>query len=253
MDPQETKFYITFLITGLALLVIFFYLGWRLIKQKQLHENEKNRNYFKEVELLENERRRFSMDLHDELGPAVSLSEKMIAAVKSANKNDQELLDIAKEYLGNMNKRIREISQNIQAHNLIEKGLKIALTELLEQAKLSAHLSFSFSYKIQTQLHYQVKIHLFRMFQEMITNAVKHGKASYIRINIEESRNTISMVFKDNGVGFTRENIKGKGIGLTNLHHRASILQGQVEIESNVGKGTTIYITIPLNHRIWNQ
>jgi len=92
------------------------------------------------------------------------------------------------------------------------------------------------------------RIILFRIVQEAIQNAVKHGNCKNISISIKKSiEEAIEIVVRDDGKGFNADSI-GKGMGLSNMQRRASILNGFTSYESAEGKGTTVLITIPQNN-----
>jgi signal transduction histidine kinase len=86
-------------------------------------------------------------------------------------------------------------------------------------------------------------LHLFRITQELFSNAIKHGKATQIQIDVTANESVFSLIFKDNGVGFIPEVLSEKtGIGLQNIASRVSILHADLSIESVLGKGSTFTI-----------
>ena len=88
---------------------------------------------------------------------------------------------------------------------------------------------------------------LFRIFQEAITNAVRHSKASQIKVNLKQSPGRILLVVEDNGVGIKHsEIIDAKSFGLISIKERAHTLGGEVEISGRPNKGTLITAGIPL-------
>ena len=85
--------------------------------------------------------------------------------------------------------------------------------------------------------------HLYRIAQEALNNIVKHAEANKVNILVERTDGEVILIVEDDGKGFERDNIKtnrksGKGLGLTGMEERASLIGGQVEIESAPGSGT---------------
>ena len=88
--------------------------------------------------------------------------------------------------------------------------------------------------------------------QEALNNAYKHSKARNLNIVLEARRNEFVLIIEDDGVGFDAEDVKGMprltgGLGLTGMTERAAIIGGTVEIESAPGKGTTVFVRVPVS------
>lgn len=93
---------------------------------------------------------------------------------------------------------------------------------------------------------------IYRLIQESLNNISKHAEASHIDFTIKIAREQLMITLADNGKGFEIEEIINrppdhKGIGLTAMRERAKMLGGSLDIESNVGKGTTVSVFIPLD------
>ena len=89
-------------------------------------------------------------------------------------------------------------------------------------------------------------IDLYRVVQEFIHNAVKHGKARYIRIQFSHNKNVLTLVLQDNGKGFNTQH-DYDGMGLKNVQSRIRSHEGKLELTSIKGKGTRYIISIPQN------
>jgi hypothetical protein len=86
---------------------------------------------------------------------------------------------------------------------------------------------------------------IFRMVQEAFANIARHARANTVWLSLYQQDNTLHIEVRDNGQGFMVDTVQ-KGMGLSNLHERAKSLRGTVEVQSTIGKGTTIHIAIPL-------
>jgi signal transduction histidine kinase len=101
--------------------------------------------------------------------------------------------------------------------------------------------------QLNTRLDNTMEITLFRMIQELVTNMVKHSKATEGYIYITHHFDTINLIVEDNGVGFDSALVGKDGMGLDSIAKRVGFLGGTFVVDSKKGKGSTIIIEIPLN------
>jgi signal transduction histidine kinase len=108
---------------------------------------------------------------------------------------------------------------------------------------------------------------LYRIAQESINNAIRHGKASRIEIRLTMTKDVLNMVVRDNGVGFSPAKITlaqphtadevaartSTGIGLATMRYRANVIGGIFDIRSKPPRGTTVSVAVRLNHRPWKS
>lgn len=105
----------------------------------------------------------------------------------------------------------------------------------------------------------EARHHIVLLSQEAISNAMQHGKARTISIDLRFSRDVLNLSISDNGVGFmpnTRVRDHARGYGMRNMHHRSQCLGGTLDVTSEVGKGTGITLSVPrrtLAARLWNR
>ena len=96
------------------------------------------------------------------------------------------------------------------------------------------------------QVNENLKVELYKIIQELLTNALKHAKATQIDIQLSVFNNTIQLLFEDDGVGFDQEKVK-YGLGFQNLKDRLKTIKGNILINSFPKRGTVIDINVPLN------
>ena len=147
-------------------------------------------------------------------------------------------------------KEIRNVSHNLNKDALFNKVSFVAVVEsfVAEQNQLfkgKCHLEIDPTINWEWLTSFQ-KINIFRILQEAFQNTNKHAQAHNIIISILKSNNQLLLEIFDDGVGFSLKQ-KKKGIGLQNIYSRAKQCNGKVEIKSELGAGTTLIITIPLN------
>ncbi len=190
------------------------------------------------------ERKRIAQRLHDSIGGD-------LAGIKLSLSTYIEK-DIK---LASISSRINETYQQIRniSHNLIPKKFQnYAFTTLIEeyviQLEESSDLSITFSPFPEYDLNHcpeDIQIEIYTILQELITNIIKHAKASTIEIHLNLINDTIQLLVEDNGIGFDGSKIS-KGIGHQNIDERAKALKGNFTIDSVINRGTTITIEVPI-------
>ncbi|SFQ60924.1 Histidine kinase-, DNA gyrase B-, and HSP90-like ATPase [Priestia endophytica DSM 13796] len=91
----------------------------------------------------------------------------------------------------------------------------------------------------------KLEVALFRLAQESITNAIKHADANYVTVKIEVCDSQVILIVKDDGKGFEVEEKKEQSFGIMGMKERVEILDGKLEINSAIGKGTKVMIIVP--------
>jgi signal transduction histidine kinase len=95
-------------------------------------------------------------------------------------------------------------------------------------------------------------INLYRVVQEALTNIINHSRATKVSISVKRVKKTLMVIIKDNGHGFKnnrRNNKSPQGLGLSTMGERTNLLKGIFEIKSQIGKGTTVNVAIPIQVR----
>jgi len=260
LSAKNSRLYILLLAsTALLLLIVaaFALLYYRsnrklLVQKERSHQQElkeieqQQRLQFGQAVLQgeEQERRRLARDLHDGLGG-------MLAAVK-LNLSGQ-VATIAAEQGGELRKTIgqlddavtelRRIAHNMMPANLLKFGLQTALKDLSESL-ITDTLKIDFqSYGVEPSMPEQTQIHIYRIVQELLANAVRHAGASNIILQCSQDGDTFLITQEDNGKGFDIV-VNGKGIGLSNIRNRVGFLRGTMDITSVINEGTTINIAL---------
>src|SRR5690606_34734920 len=95
-----------------------------------------------------------------------------------------------------------------------------------------------------------IEVAIFRLVQECISNALKHGNSRDVWVKVEWLRDTMNIVVKDNGKGFDPSQTKDKSFGIIGMRERVELLKGEMKIVSAIGNGTTVLFRIPLQENI---
>jgi len=203
----------------------------------------------------EQDRKRISRELHDDLGQIltavlldISRAEKQKIFISSGSYNFMKRLRlILQEAL----QRVRNLSAILRPGVLDQLGLKAAVVSFLEEMEEQTGLKII----KKMQVHYNnipesVSIAIYRILQEATTNIVKHAEAKQVIVKLRSDSKTISISIKDDGQGFNPESLPiDKGIGFLGMKERVEWLGGVFKIESAHGRGTNIYAEFPLSSR----
>jgi PAS domain S-box-containing protein len=204
----------------------------------------------------ERERKRISMELHDELGQSLAVLKLQIRAIERGLREDQQdLKDGCREllqYLDGVLDNIRRLSQDLSPAILEDLGLQSALKYLING--VSKHYTVKHSFEVEDLDHLfpsDTQIIIYRIFQECLTNISKHAGATEVSIRVREDDGFLSLVLEDNGIGFEPAQLSARrasvrGLGLAALDERARMLGGTLEIRSQPGSGTRVTCVIPI-------
>jgi PAS domain S-box-containing protein len=206
--------------------------------------------------ILEEERTRISREIHDELGQALTALKLDLSSLgKSLSSGGLDRpsgkVQAMERNVGLIIRTVRRISTDLRPGVLDEFGLVDAIEW---QAK---------NFQDRTGIDCKVTVHttdkvfdtvrataLFRIFQEALTNVMRHAAASQVTVGLEQKDNHLIFEARDNGIGISEERIfDAKSLGLIGIRERVLQLGGEVSISGNPGKGTLVKVTLPLTER----
>jgi signal transduction histidine kinase len=217
----------------------------------KLQKTTKDRNDKKDfTEALifaqEEERIRIARDLHDGIGQSLLLLKKQIGRTNEVTTEDQTLITGALE-------EIRSISKGLHPLQLEQFGLTSAITNVVQKVAHSSHLFLTIEIdNIDDLLSKNMQIHLFRTIQEVMSNIVKHAKATAAKVSVQSIEKEVVITILDNGKGFDHELaiVTSKSLGLRTMHERISVVNGQLKIRRNMPTGTIVEIKIPKKKQV---
>lgn len=202
------------------------------------------------IDTQEKERQRFAKDIHDSLGQQISAIKFYIGTSVNIVTDDKQrqILLKSNEALVRVLADMRNICFNLMPKTLETFGLVEAVQELSNQTAVPGKLNFVINGGEDfPDLDKSLEIAVFRITQEFINNAIKHGKASKIEIVFRSAGNQATVTLKENGKGFDIAKANARGMGLTNIQSRVKAHNGTVQISSTPGKGTKYELTLPVN------
>lgn len=232
----------------------------KIAEQERLIQSQKLENVLKDQELKEidkilegqeKERLKIANDLHDNLGSILAtlkLNFQNLYSQKDNNENGKELFDKTNELIEEAYQKVRGIAHAKNAGVIGSQGLVPAVQNIAKKMAIPGKLKVQVvPFGMTKRFENAMEVNLFRMIQEILTNAIKHAEASEITVSLTQDEDSINIIIEDNGKGFNAKNIaKKEGMGLNNITKKVEQLNGTFNIDSFEGKGTTILIDIPL-------
>ncbi|MFN3405427.1 MAG: PAS domain-containing protein [Cytophagaceae bacterium] len=205
------------------------------------------------IEGQEKERKKIARELHDGLGQMLTGLKFTIESLKGApGKKEKQTLEDVKKMILDTIVEVRRISFNLMPSVLNDFGIVPALKHLTEQVSNVSKRKVTFvNHSHIERLPKQVEINLYRIVQEALNNAIKYSDADEVKVELLSDDSHFEVEISDNGKGFLKSSLGGKtkdlsGNGIQNIQERTSLINGQFRIQSSPGKGTKLYIKIPL-------
>lgn len=226
-----------------------------------LHRTEKQIQYLsgKLLRAQEVERKRISMELHDELGQDLNVMKLQIRVVEKALKADQEAIredcENLLRYIDQVIEEVRRLSLDLSPTVLEDLGLTAALRWLIRNLEKIPGMAITVEVTEIDQLFSENNwITIYRIIQEALTNIAKHARAENVSIVIRPHDHSVAFSIEDDGEGFDPEQVlmkdaSEKGFGLTTLNERVGIMGGTLDLWSRKGEGTRITFCIPMEIR----
>lgn len=225
----------------------------KLIQQQRINELEREKQLAASEAVLkgqEEERKRLAKDLHDGLGGMLSGIKYSFSNVKEniiMSPENQRAFERSMDMLDSSISELRRVAHNMMPESLIRFGLEISVRDICRDITNSGALNVSFqAFGInELKADQQTQIIIYRIIQELLNNIMKHAAAKSAIVQLTFIDNRLSITVEDDGKGFDVKLIDpSKGLGLSNLKSRVEYLGGELEIESEQGKGTTVNIEI---------
>jgi len=198
-----------------------------------------------EIELLERERKRIAMELHDDIASRLSVIKLTLYSLNLDGEIYETLKLATDEVISSVRKISRSLRMNISDN---EFDLKESILELQSAVLRTNKLEFDLKMEnIENLGNPQLEINVFRIIQELINNVLQHSKANKVILVISKTNNLLTLSVTDNGIGFSQDK-QIYGIGLKNIRSRVQYYNGNETCESSE-KGTSFNISIPLTQQ----
>ena len=224
-----------------------------------LQSREENRHLTQRtLAIQEKERRHLAQELHDELGQSLTAIKAVAASIEQNIPEDNKAVSDNVKTIIAFSDRMYDVARNMMQRLrpaiLDELGLITALQEMIDSWN-DRHGDVFCHFKVKGELDNlgeDININLYRIVQESLTNIIKHAKANKVQLTLTNKGNhstdeSLLMTIRDDGMGFDITQTQ-TGLGLSGIRERVVALNGEFEIQTEMGKGVKIIITVPLKN-----
>jgi len=266
MPDQNQQIYVAILIgillalllVGFVFIIFFLYQRKKqkqereLITLKEQYEQELLRS---QLEIQESTLKTIAQELHDNIGQVLSVIKLWMSSAPIEKDHPAfEGIQNSREMLNKVIYDMSDLTKSLHTDRITDIGLTEAIRFDVEAVRRTGLLKVNFSAS-GSEYHFaeQKAIFLFRMYQEMMNNILKHSKAAQVNVSINYSSDYRFMLnVEDDGVGFSmeqkqKETTSSSGLGLRNMMNRARLIGAEISIHSQPQKGTKISVELPLN------
>jgi len=204
------------------------------------------------IEVEERERNSFSSELHDGMGPLLSIIKLYFQWLSETN--DVEKIKIitlkGNESIESAIQSTRELARGLSSQLLMKTGFVNALMHFTELINETQKIKIHFNYNSAERFSRVTEMALYRITTELIKNTLTYARATHIEIqfDFDKANKIITFVYTDNGVGFNWDEVaqRGDGLGLMNIQNRVQQMRGELNIDSSSGRGMKTYLKLPL-------
>lgn len=259
---KETKkiTLIAFVILLAPIIILLFLYYQRLKTQEVLNQNEKEINEQKIISLVKDQelklikatmkgqdkaRSKIAKELHDSIGGNLAAIKLQLNTIATK----PESVQIIQKQLDETYQQVRDLSHNLIPEKFSQNNFCNLLEEYQKNLAGINNLKTSFIAYPRNEIDLideSLQMEIYKIIQELVTNTLKHAKATTIELQLNCIEQKINILFEDNGIGFdSQKNVSG--IGFKNINSRLKAIFGSMQIDSMLRRGTIINIEIPLN------
>jgi two-component system CheB/CheR fusion protein len=194
------------------------------------------------------EQQRFGQELHDGLSQQLtglkfkaSLLEYQLESKRMPEAADAKAIS---ELLNEATDEASQLARSVQPVEIDSRGLMMALREFAARTEQGHDVACTCEIRRPVFVHdTNVATHVFRIAEEAVSNALRHGRATEITMALSDTRDGTVLVVRDNGAGFTRNLSEDDGVGLHMMRYRARMIRGSIELRRNTPRGTVMTCT----------
>jgi PAS domain S-box-containing protein len=204
----------------------------------------------------EDERRRIAREMHDQFGEQLTTLSLRIAALKESSQNQPELraqVDALEAVAQQLDRDVDQLVWALRPTALDDLGLRAAVANYVQDwsARVGIAAELHTSGLMDERLPSEAETALYRIAQEALTNVARHSRARNVEVILERRPDCVLLVIEDDGVGFDpgEAGTSKQGFGLLGMQERALLVGATLELESYVGKGTTILVRMAAPRR----
>ena len=199
------------------------------------------------IALQERDRQRIGLELHDGVDALLATAKLQLHRLAKERVDDAKLLQVEK-LLQHSIQEVRTISRGLSQCVVVKFGLSQALEDYCQALAKNTPVMIQWTIaKVPTALDFQVAISVFRIVQELLNNAIKHGQPDTITLTLTvQDGNLLQLTVQDDGPGFNLGEVEHRGIGLLNTQSRLNIIKGRIKQKNVSIPGNCMVVNIPL-------
>ncbi|NCA76859.1 MAG: tetratricopeptide repeat-containing sensor histidine kinase [Alphaproteobacteria bacterium] len=200
------------------------------------------------IEAQEHEKEKNGIELHDAIG---TLSMKVTCAVERLSGDEHREAAMITAFIKEFTDSVRDMSHHLNGKTLANQELRSLLTSLCTEYIQMGNVKLN--YQINEPVTFPpdaMKIHIYRIIQELLNNARKHAGTSECHLSIDFQETMITILYQDRGPGFREQDSHGKGMGLSNIFARVNLLNGTAALDTFPGKGVYWKLEIPVTNQL---
>jgi PAS domain S-box-containing protein len=200
------------------------------------------------IEAHEEERTWIARELHDDIVQRVALV--AVELERSDQQGEDDSIRQACQILVDLGKDIQALSHRLHSSKLEYLGLVTAAKSFCRELSEQRNVRIEFKHSdIPSAVPREISLCLFRVLQEALQNAVRHSGGQDFAVEVRGTQDGIRLIVSDSGIGFDwQDAINRRGLGLISMRERLRLVNGELSIESQPGRGTTVLARVPLGH-----
>lgn len=248
LELDDLTYRSTIMLVSCFLLALIFAASTLLIARKSIERiawqrDELNRVSWHMLQTQEDTARRFSHEMHDELGQSLAALRANLGHPEMFGQEQRnDCLFLVDEAIAN----VRELSQLLRPVILDDFGLEAGLRWLLDRFGQRSRVNVSFHCELPMALDAELETHLFRIAQEALTNIARHSQATEVEVRLVATEENLMLEIEDNGVGLPQKTAETiSSLGLIGMRARARECGGIMDLENREPHGLRVKILIP--------
>ena len=203
------------------------------------------------IEAQESERARIARDLHDDIAQRLAVLTMALEQVKRLPDSSGEVLsslDALQKQTAEITADVQALSHELHSPRLLHLGVVAAMRGFCEELSGQKNVGIDFGHEnVPGSVPPDVSLCLFRVLQEALHNGVRHSRAPHFDVHLRGTGDVVHLTVRDEGVGFDVDAAsRGLGLGLTSMKERLKLVGGELVIESQSKRGTTVLARAPV-------
>ena len=207
------------------------------------------------IDAQETERARIARDLHDDIGQGLALLTVTLDQIKHLTSDSageaRRCMDQLERQISEMAASVQALSHDLHPFKLQLLGVVAAMKSFCTELSELHRVEISFRDEdVSRTMPPKISLCLFRVLQEALHNAVRYSGVRHFAVHLRGTQGAVQLTVRDTGIGFDPETAaQGRGLGLTSMKERLKLAEGELSIQSELNRGTTIVAWVPLTNR----